>query len=208
MVRGKRLLIVGAGGHGKVVADVARRMCYYETILFLDDDGSVKECGGFPVVGRSCEAEGYIGECDIFVAVGNARIRRKLMAVLSEKGALLPVLLHPDAVVGQGVVIGSGTVIMAGAVINSDTQIGEGCIINTCASVDHDCRIDDYVHVSVGAHVAGGVHVGANTWIGAGAVLSDHIDIAPDCMVGAGAVVVKDIGEGGTYVGVPARRIS
>ncbi len=208
MVRGKRLVIVGAGGHGKVVADVARRMCYYEAILFLDDNEAVQECGGFPVVGRSCEVEGYIGEWDIFVAVGNAEIRGKLTAGLSGKGALLPVLIHPDAVVGQGAVIGNGTVIMAGAVINSDAQIGEGCIINTCASVDHDCRIDDFVHVSVGAHVAGGVHVGANTWIGAGAVLSDHIKVAPDCMVGAGAVVVKDIGEGGTYVGVPARKIS
>ncbi len=208
MFRGKQLVIVGAGGHGKVVADVAARMCCYETILFLDDDDAVTKCGGFPVVGKSCKMKDYVEGYDIFVAIGNTKARAKVTAQLLAMGAVLPVLLHPDAVVGQGAVVDGRTVIMAGAVINSDAQIGKGCIINTCASVDHDCRIEDYVHVSVGAHVAGGVHIGEGSWIGAGAVVSNHIGIAPDCMVGAGVVVVRNIEEGGTYVGVPAKKIS
>lgn len=204
----KRLVIIGAGGHGKVVADVARRMGCYGTIVFLDDDNSVKECGGFPVVGTSGEAEHYQKEYDIFVAVGNAVIRGRIMEELKAAGAFVPVLIHPDSVVGQGVMIGDGTVVMAGAVINPDTQVGNGCIINTCSSIDHDCRIGDYVHVSVGAHVAGGVSIGKNSWIGAGAVIRNQICIAKDCMVGAGAVVVKDIDVGGTYIGVPARKMA
>ncbi len=181
MIRGKKLVIIGAGGHGKVVADVAGKLCFYETILFLDDRGTVTECCGFPVAGKSGNAAEYIGEADIFVAIGSADARARVMA--------------------------RGTVVMAGAVINSDAQIGEGCIVNTCSSVDHDCILKDYVHVSVGAHVAGGVQIGDKTWIGAGAVVSNHVKIAPDCMVGAGAVVVKDILVAGTYVGVPARLI-
>ncbi len=207
MIRGKKLVIIGAGGHGKVVADVAGKLCFYETILFLDDRGTVTECCGFPVAGKSGNAAEYIGEADIFVAIGRADARARVMAGLIKAGASLPVLIHPDAVVGQGAVIGRGTVVMAGAVINSDAQIGEGCIVNTCSSVDHDCILKDYVHVSVGAHVAGGVQIGDKTWIGAGAVVSNHVKIAPDCMVGAGAVVVKDILVAGTYVGVPARLI-
>lgn len=204
----KCLVIIGAGGHGKVVADVARRMGCYGTIFFLDDDSSVKECSGFSVVGKSNEIGRYIKEYDVFVAVGNAATRGRIMDELKAAGAFLPVLIHPDAVVGQGVMVGDGTVVMAGAVINPDTQVGDGCIINTCSSVDHDCRIGDYVHVSVGAHVAGGVSIGKNSWIGAGAVIRNQICIAKDCMIGAGAVVVKNIEAGGTYIGVPARKMA
>ena len=95
---------------------------------------------------------------------------------------------------------------MAGAVINTDTTIGEGCIINTCSSVDHDNRLGDFVHVAVGAHLCGTVEVGRRTWIGAGATVSNNISVCDDCILGAGAVVVKDIKEKGTYIGVPAEK--
>ena len=112
-----------------------------------------------------------------------------------------------DAVVAEDVVIGVGTVVMAGAVINPGTHIGKGCIINTCSSVDHDCIVDDFVHVAVGSHLCGTVNVGAGTWIGAGVTVSNNVFICPDCMIGAGAVIVNDIWESGTYVGVPAKRV-
>ena len=86
--------------------------------------------------------------------------------------------------------------------------MGKGVIINTAATVDHDCKISDYVHVAVGAHLAGNVEVGSGTWIGAGAVVSNNIHICENVTVGAGAVVVSDIEERGTYVGVPARKVS
>lgn len=196
----KQLVIIGASGHGKVVADIARKTGY-EEICFLDDNESLTECSGYPVVGRSSEWTRF--DCDVFVAIGNAKIRERMMEELTDKS--VPTLIHPNAVIGENVSIGFGTVVVAGAIINPGATIGKGCIINTAASVDHDCVINDFVHVSVGAHVAGTVEVGKSTWIGAGAVVKNNLNICGDCMIGAGAVVIKDIEEPGTYVGVPAR---
>lgn len=198
----KRLLIIGASGHGKVVADIARLNGYRE-IAFLDDDPEIKQCGPYPVIGTSGGASDM--ESDIFVAIGNAKIRRRIQQNLPAERIIT--LIHPAAVVSDSARIGRGTVVMAGAVINPDAVIGEGCIINTAASVDHDCRLADYVHVAVGAHLCGTVSVSNCAWIGAGATVSNDVDICGGCMIGAGAVVINDITEPGTYVGVPAKRL-
>ena len=203
----KKLVIIGASGHGKVCADIALRLQKYETILFLDDNEQIKKCMNFPVVGKSAEAEQYIDEADFFIAIGNAKIRRKLTEQLLGLKATITTLIHPMTAIGNDVTVARGTVVMAGAVINSNSAIGQSCIINTCASVDHDCRLGDYVHISVGAHVCGTVKIGNNTWVGAGATVSNNLSICEDCMIGAGAVIVKDISIVGTYVGVPVRRI-
>lgn len=200
----KRLLIIGASGHGKVVADIAIKSGY-QGIAFLDDADEATECAGFPVVGKVSDAASLSDGGDFIVAIGNTRVRRKIQDEIS---GVITTLVHPAAVISRRVEIGRGSVVMAGAVINSDAQIGEGCIINTCASVDHECVVGDFVHVSVGAHLAGNVHVGSGTWVGIGATVSNNVAICPDCMIGAGAVVVRDITEPGTYVGVPAKRIS
>lgn len=196
-----RLVIIGASGHGKVIADIAVK-CGYKDIVFLDDNENVKDCAGFPVVGKVLDAKTM--KDDKIVAIGNAEIRQKIQSQLSN----LVTLIHPNAIVSRRVKIGEGTVIMAGAVINSDVAIGKGCIINTGASVDHDCKLGDFVHVSVGAHVAGTVSIGRKTWVGAGATVSNNVSICDNCMIGAGAVVVKSIEEKGTYVGVPVKCIS
>lgn len=198
----RKLAIVGASGHGKVVADIARRNGYKE-IVFLDDNDSIHECGGYPVIGKSSEA-GKI-DADVIIGIGNAGVRKQIQETIPDEK--LVILVHPDAVVAEDVVIGAGTVVMAGAVINPGTHIGKGCIINTCSSVDHDCVVGDYVHIAVGSHLCGTVSVDSRTWIGAGATVSNNVSVCPDCMIGAGAVVVYDIQESGTYVGVPARRI-
>lgn len=203
----KKLMIIGASGHGKVIADIALKMQKYEEIEFLDDRENVKECMGFTVVGKTADASEYIENFDFFVAIGNAKTRKKVTEQLIETGAVMATLLHPAAVIGSHVTIGKGTVVMAGAVINPDSRIGEGCIVNTCASVDHDCQIGDYVHIAVGSHLCGTVTVGESTWIGAGATVKNNVNICGECMIGAGAVVVKDIEEAGTYTGVPARRM-
>ena len=197
----KKLIIIGASGHGKVIADIAVKKGY-EDIVFLDDDENVKECAGFPVIGKTVEAKEMDG--DKIVAIGNPIIREKIQNEISG----LITLIHPDAVISRRVEIGEGSVIMAGAVINSDTVIGRGCIINTGASVDHDGVIEDFVHISVGAHVAGTVHISEKTWIGAGAIILNNISICENTMIGAGAVVTKNVFERGTYVGVPARMLS
>lgn len=197
----KRLLIIGASGHGKVVADIATK-CGYTDIVFLDDDETVKWCGKYPVTAKSDLIKELDG--DVVVAVGNAAIRQKLMGKIDENRMVS--LIHPNAVVAEDVEMGEGSVVMAGAVINPGSRLGKGCIVNTASSIDHDCKLGDYVHVAVGAHLAGNVEVGERSWIGAGATVSNNVRICGGCMVGAGAVVVKNIKEGGTYVGVPARR--
>ena len=146
----RRLAIIGAGGHGKVAADIAALNGYGE-IVFLDDDGALRHCGRYPVVGKSTEASrmGW----PLFVAIGNPETRSRIMGRVGHTVTLI----HPRAVIAEGVVIGEGTVVMAGAVINPGTVIGKGAIINTCSSVDHDCLIGEFVHVAVGAHIAGNV---------------------------------------------------
>ena len=196
-----RLIIIGASGHGKVVADIAALNGYID-IVFLDNDPEIKNCVGYPVLGPDTMTSELDG--DVFIAVGNAKIRKKLMERNHEKS--FPVLIHPRATVAEGVEVGEGSVVMAGAVINPDAKIGKGCIINTCSSVDHDCIVNNFCHISVGAHLSGTVIVGPETWIGAGAVVSNNINICGRCMIGAGAVVIKDIEEPGTYIGVPARK--
>ena len=201
----KSLVIVGASGHGKVVADIACNLGYTD-IVFLDDNSEVKKCGEFKVVGRCSEACKY-SSADFVIAIGNAKIRQKLQCEFTELGLHIASLIHPAATVALDVKIGMGTVVMAGAVINPHVEIGRGCIINTCASVDHDCIIGDFAHISVGAHLAGTVTVGTGSWVGAGATVSNNIKIASDCVIGAGGVVVKNIIEKGTYVGVPVSNI-
>lgn len=194
-----RLIIVGASGHGKVIADIAVKNGYRE-IAFLDDNRAIRECAGFPVIGKTAEITQLDG--DKIIAIGNPVIRERIQNTIQTV-----ILVHPDAAVSRRVLLGEGMVAMAGAVINSDTVIGKGCIINTGASVDHDCILEDFVHIAVGAHVAGTCRIGLRTWIGAGATVSNNISICSDCVIGAGSVVVRDIVESGTYVGCPAKKI-
>ena len=204
----ERLVIIGASGQGKVIADIALKTKKYKEIYFLDDDVDRKECIGFPVVGDMSCMQTYIENAEFFVAIGDAGIRKRITDELMKLRAHIATLIHPMACIGTCVEIGKGTAVMAGAVINSGTTIGEGNIINTCSSVDHDCVVGDYVHVAVGAHLCGTVTVGNNTWIGAGAVIKHGISVVDDCMIGLGAMVVKNIDEPGTYIGVPARKIN
>lgn len=201
-----KLIIIGAGGHGKVVADIALKLGKYEEIVFLDD-GNISDCLGLKVVGKTGQAEKNVGNAEIFVAIGNDKIREEFVKKLLSVGAILPTLIHPSAIIGANVQIGEGSVVMAGAVINPCAVIGKGCIVNTCASVDHDCLVGDFSHVSVGARIAGTVSVGQRVFIGAGAVVKNNVKVCDNCVIGAGAVVVKDIFEKATYIGTPAKKL-
>ncbi|MFC4402972.1 acetyltransferase [Gracilibacillus xinjiangensis] len=202
-----KLLIIGASGHGKVVADIAIKMNKWKEMAFLDDDESIKSSIGLEVIGTTNEVFSHIDEYDIFVGIGDNAIRQKVLEKLEKAGASIPILIHPDAVIGAQVDIEIGTTVMAGAVVNCCTKIGKGCIINTGATIDHDNYIEDFVHLSPGAHLAGTVQVGNGSWLGIGSVVSNNIKITKGCKIGAGAVVVNDITESGVYVGVPVRRI-
>ncbi|HDW8007011.1 TPA: acetyltransferase [Bacillus cereus] len=203
----EKLLIIGASGHGRVIADIALKMNKWQSVAFLDDNENVGSSMGIQIIDKSASISKYIDDYDFFVGIGNNVIREKIQRQLEAEEASIPVLVHPSAIIGEQVYLEAGTVVMAGAVINCCTKIGKGCIINTASTVDHDNVIEDYVHVSPGAHLAGTVKVGRGTWLGAGSVVSNNINITHSCKIGAGAVVIRDITESRTYVGVPVRRI-
>lgn len=207
LIMKNKLIIIGASGHGKVVADIGIKMNKWRSISFLDDDTSIKISMGFEVIGKTSDAFTYKDEADFFVAIGNNVIREIIQEKLIDEGLNVVSLIHPIAVVGTDVEIGVGTVLMAGVVVNSSTRIGKGCIINTSSSLDHDNVIEDYVHISPGASLAGKVKVGKGSWLGIGSVVSNNVNICSICKVGSGGVVVNDITESGTYVGVPVRKI-
>ena len=201
------LVIIGASGHGKVVADIAIKMNHWKSIAFLDDNEEVKSCLGFEVIGKTNDFLKYKEEADFIVAIGNNEIRENIQEQIVEQGLSIATLIHPSAIIGTDVKIGTGVVVMAGVVINSSTNIGKGCIINTSSSIDHDNEIGDYVHISPGTNLAGNVRVGKGSWIGIGVSVNNNINISSEVTVGAGAVVVKDICSGGVHIGIPAKRI-
>lgn len=198
----KKLVIIGAGGHGRVCADIAK-LCGYE-VSFLDDNAEGFS-GGHQIIGKTEDYKNYISGYSFFVAVGNGEIRKKISEEIEKNGAEIVSLMHPFSAVSEDVKIEKGSVVMAGAVINPGTVINRGAIINTCSSVDHDCEIGEYSHVAVGVHVCGTVSVGKNVWLGAGSTVINNINICDDCFIGAGAVVVKNIDVSGKYIGVPAK---
>lgn len=201
----REVIIIGASGHGKVVADIIQKSGD-KIVGFLDDNPSIeKDFMGFPILGTVNDYEKY-DTAEFVIAIGNAKIRERIARKLS--GVSWYTAIHPTAVISDmDVEIGQGTVVMANAVINAGTKIGKHCIINSGAIVEHDNRICDFVHISVGAKLAGTVSVEKGSWIGIGAIVSNNVNICGNCMIGAGAVVIKDIEEAGTYAGVPAERI-
>lgn len=198
-----KLIIIGAGCHGRMVADIARILGEYDSISFLDD-GVSGECDGFKIIGKTSEFEKYINEYDFFVGFGDNRLRCKFCEAILEKGGILKSFIHPNATVADSAEIGKGVVIIAGAIVNISAKIGDGVILNTASSVDHDCTVGAYSHISVGAHICGTVNIGECTDICAGATVIQDLNICSNVIVGAGAVVIRDITEEGTYIGVPA----
>lgn len=205
MKKDKQLVIIGAGGHGSVIADIAR-LNGYESIVFLDD-ACTERADGYPVLGKVEEAPRFMADADFILAIGNNATRKRLQTWLADQGARLATLIHPHAVIAENVTVGKGTAIMAGAVVNPGTSVGEGVILNTCCSVDHDCRVGDFVHIAVGAHLCGTVTVGDDSFICAGTTVINNISVCEGATLGAGALVIRDITEKGTYVGVPAKRM-
>lgn len=201
----KKIVIIGAGGHGKVVANIAK-LNGYEEILFLDDGGDKKINGLYPVVGTTSEIGNY-KDYDFIVAIGNNQVRNKITTNLYDNSYKVVTLIHPTAVIDETVIIGDGSVVMANAVINAYAKLGKGCIVNTAATIDHDDVLEDYVHVCPGANVAGSTTIGYESWVGIGSSVINNVTIAPKCMIGAGTVVVNNLLETGTYVGVPAKKI-
>lgn len=200
------LLILGAGGHGRVVADVALELGF-RRIAFLDDATNGPDVDiGIPVLGPLQLAETLLEEWPLAcVAIGNNQRRQELYESLQNAGFAMPALVHRSAVVSRFARLGDGVVVAAGAVINAGAEIGDACIVNTGARIDHDCVIGEATHVAPGATLSGGVVTGARVWLGTGCAVKQGVRIVDDAFVGVGAAVVCDLATAGTYIGVPAR---
>ena len=194
----KKLAIFGASGHGRVAMDCAQLMQKWSEVVFYDDN---------LLPNRSFEAllDTPPEALDAFVAIGNNRTREELQLKLQSVGFNIPVIKHPSAIVANDVVVLDGTLLVAGAIVNPGSKLGYGCVINTSASVDHDCKLEDFVHISPGARLAGTVKIGNRSWIGIGSTICENRTVGADVMVAAGAVVIKDIPDNETVMGVPAR---
>jgi sugar O-acyltransferase (sialic acid O-acetyltransferase NeuD family) len=199
----RRLVVLGAGGHAKVVLATALAGGWQGLSLYDDDPAKHgMRILGVPVAGN-LPAPGSLDGVWLLAGFGS-NARRAEMA-LRYPGAHWATVLHPSAQVHASVRLGEGTVVFAGAVIQPDALLGCHVILNTGATVDHDCQLGDFVHVAPGSHLAGGVRLDPGTFMGIGSVAIPGVHIGAGCVVGAGAVVVRDLQPNLTAVGVPAR---
>lgn len=200
-----RLAILGAGGHGRSVADVAEA-CGWRVSLYDDAWPALQASGPWRVVGNNERLDRDRAAFDgVAVAFGDCARRLQAHRRLQAQGVALPTLVHPTAWVSPHATLGPGCIVMAGAAVNVGTSLGEACLINTGATVDHDCHLAAGVHVSPGAHLAGGVQVDEMAWVGMAAALKEGVRVRRAATVGAGAVVLGDVEAGACVVGCPAR---
>lgn len=204
-----KLVIWGAGGHARVVADLVRRKKKFRLVGFIDDAQPGRKgenfCGAKILGGREALAPlRKQGVRRLIVAIGDNSIRLQCAAAARDMGFELATVISPAADVAAGTEIGDGTVICSGAIVTPGVRLGENVILNTACSVDHDCRIGDGAHICPGAHLAGNVTVGRAAWIGIGSAVIEGIKIGAGAMIGASAAVVRDVPANVLAVGVPA----
>lgn len=202
----RKLLVLGAGGHGRVVADIALSSGY-ERVAFLDDAfETLKTASSSPAIGPMSAIRDMASEWpDAIAAVGNNVRRLELFESLRKLGYGTPSIVHPSAIVSRGAQIGHGVFVAPTVVINVGARIDDAAILNTGARIDHDCVIGAACHIAPGATLSGGVEVGARAWLGTGCAVRQNVKIGEDAVIGVGAAVVSDLAGGATYAGVPAR---
>ncbi|WP_457587926.1 acetyltransferase [Ensifer canadensis] len=201
------IVVVGAGGHAKVVIDSIRLAGRFHVLGCLTNDVHATAPSGLPNLGTDDKIPELIAQgVNHFVcALGNNQLRIKIADLIKNYGGTLPVIVHPSAVVAESAILSDGTVVMAGAVVNSDARIGFASIVNTLAAIDHDCVVGPGVHIAPRVALAGWVQVGARSFLGIGTSVIPNIRIGADCIVAAGAVVVRDVSDKERVAGVPAK---
>lgn len=201
----KRLAILGASGHGKVVADAAETSGWQSVVFFDDAWPDLQSNGPWPVLGTTAQLLEQLNNFDgVVVGIGNNAIRANKQQQLFLAGAKLVSVVHAAAAVSNHASVEPGTVVFANSVVNACARVGAGCIVNTGAVVEHDCVLGNFVHVSPNAVLAGGVSVGNLAWVGACASVRQLLKVGDSALVGMGAVVTKDVSAGNVVVGNPA----
>jgi len=202
-----RLLLLGAGGHSKVVAEIARQNRFFELVGLIDRHAIGTVFNGVPVVGNDESLASFFkdGIRHIHIAIGDNSARAGLASMALGLNFTLATLISAAATVSRSARVGRGVAIMGGAVLNADASIGDLTIVNTGANIDHDCKIGHAVHIAPGCTLAGNVTVGDRSFLGAGATIIPGVTLGHDVIVGAGACVIRDVPSGQKVVGVPAR---
>jgi len=200
-----RLVILGAGGHGRVVADCASATDKYQEIVFLDDCLPQRNQNAhWSIIDTPDNWQKYRTQSEFIVAFGQNALRKKFTQEITNEQGKLATIIHPTAVVSNQVSIGKGTVIFANVTINFGVTIGDGCILNTACSIDHDCHVLDFVHISPQVAIAGGATIGAMSWLGINSTVIECVTLATGTQTGAGAVIVSDTQPNTLYLGMPA----
>ena len=205
-------LIIGAGGHGKVVLDILMAGGKHRPVGFVDADpklagtrvGGLQVFGGIHLLNKLKQQYKLKGA---IIAIGDNRARCGYVKTVEEHGLELANAIHPTASVSASAILGRNVMIAAQAVICAEARIGDLAIINTAAVIDHECEIGPAAHICPGANLAGRVRVGCKAFVGIGANIIQCLTIGEGATIGAGAVVLRDIPPGATAVGVPARII-
>ena len=206
-----RIVVIGGGGHAKVVICVLKKLGY--AIAGYTDNHDRGTILGIPHLGSDSDLNPLIEKRQCVAAivgigkVDTSDIRLSLQRRFAERGFTFPAICSPHAVINEEVTLGAGAVVLDGAIVNSGTILGEACVLNTGSTIDHDCVIGANVHIAPGVTLSGGVTVGDNCMIGTGTRIIQSLTICEGCLIGAGSTVVEDIFEAGTYVGSPAKKI-
>jgi len=206
-----KLLLVGAGGHCRIILDLLLKTKQYSLAGILDVKERVgQEVLGVPIIGTDADLpkihQQGVKQCFISMgSIGSPQLRMKLHRLALDAGYKFPNIIHPQAIISSRVSMGEGNFVAPGAIINVLTKLGSQCIVNTGAIIEHDCQIGDFVHVSPGAVLSGGVIVGEQTHIGTGSIVRQCIQIGSSTIIGAGSVVTKDIRSNVTAFGNPCK---
>lgn len=200
------VIVYGASGHGKVVADTLRA-CGLEVEGFIDDDPKRRDRSDPKILGDAAWLAARVKRSPVAVAlgVGDNLVRRAIADGCIRAGVQLLTAVHPSATIAASAKISPGVVIMASAVVNADAVIGVGAIINTAAIVEHDCHVGNFAHLSPKVAIGGHVEVGELSWLGIGSSVIPGIRIGTGSIVGAGATVVRDVDDWVVAIGTPAR---
>lgn len=204
----KKIIIVGAGGHSKVVTDMLLECEEYEIMGYVDYD-FCKEYRGIKVIGTDEDLEKIYEEGSryVFVALGDNKIRKKVQKLCMDLGYEVVNIVSKNAHLSPTVQMGKGNAVMPGAILHADVVLGDGCIINTNASVDHDGKVGDYTHVAPGTAISGFVSIGTECLLGTGCRVIDKVNIGNNVVVGAGGVIIRDIPDNSKVAGVPVKDI-